>query len=409
MRQPLTVCDVVQTYSPISGGVKSYVNDKRAFVAGREDLRQILVIPGEKSSRHTEERTTTYHIASPRLPGSKSYRLLINKAAVDRIVARDKPDVIEVSDAYQPAWFALWAGGNLDIPVVGFYHSDYPRSYGRDLERGLGSDTLGGVVTDAIEGYLASLYNKMAATITSTKLFESRLRDMGVERVVRVPLGCDTDVFRPLDSRAKVLDRLGLPLGTYLLLFVGRFAPMKNISALLAMMEEFGEGERPVHLVLTGDGEDAEVVRRAAESRDDITWIPYASDREELVEVYSAADLFCNPGTHETFGLVSVEAQSCGTRVLGVKDGGMGETLEGEESLIEADAPEAKALADAVRRIRALGEGEESRRLRRERMKRRFSLQRNFRRLFRLYDHVRRRESVERFPTPEQDESLPEV
>jgi glycosyltransferase involved in cell wall biosynthesis len=94
---------------------------------------------------------------------------------------------------------------------------------------------------------------------------------------------------------------------------------------------------------------------------------------------------------------------------LGVKGGGMGETMEGEESLIEADAPEAKALADAVRRIRALGEGEESRRLRRERMKRRFSLQRNFRRLFRLYDHVRRREPVERFPIPEQDESLPEV
>jgi glycosyltransferase involved in cell wall biosynthesis len=52
---------------------------------------------------------------------------------------------------------------------------------------------------------------------------------MGVTNVIHIPLGTDTNIFRPMHSRQEVLTCLGLPENTFLMLYVGRLAGMKNI------------------------------------------------------------------------------------------------------------------------------------------------------------------------------------
>jgi alpha-1,6-mannosyltransferase len=243
-------------------------------------------------------------------------------------------------------------------------------------------------VTGKIETYLIRLYNKMSATVTATRRFKAMLEEMGVTNVVHIPLGTDTNVFRPVDSRNEVLAELGLPEETFLMLYAGRFAGMKNIPELLGMMDHLGDTGRPVHLVLMGDGEFADEVGKASRRRDDVTWLPYTTSTKLLVGRYSAAVLFVNAGTHETFGLVSVEAQACGTRVLGVRGGGMGETLEGEEPLILADSEDPSDLARAVKEVIRLREGKEPRARRRRRILNTFSIRRNFDDLFSFYDRL---------------------
>ncbi len=92
----------------------------------------------------------------------------------------------------------------------------------------------------------------------------------------------------------------------------------------------------------------------------------------------------------ETFGLVSVEAQACGIRVLGVRGGGLEKTLEEEAPLIMAEDASAEALADAMARIRALDEGEDDRMERSRRVRDRFSWDRTFRRMVGLYESLTR-------------------
>jgi alpha-1,6-mannosyltransferase len=147
----------------------------------------------------------------------------------------------------------------------------------------------------------------------------------------------ETDIFSPRRSRGAILDRFGLDDEIFLLFYAGRLAEMKHIESVLSMMARL-TGDRPsYHLIIAGDGELRDEVSAAAEASPHITWIPYIREREELACFYAAADLFIHAGTMETFGLASVEAQACGTRVLGVKGSRLEETLEGEEPLIMAE------------------------------------------------------------------------
>lgn len=386
-----TVCDVVQSWGPKSGGVKRYVKDKARRLERLGGHRHVLIVPEDEDDVREEGVTRVHAIKSLPIVGSKGYHLLLNRSRILETIEAEKPDIIEVGNPYYPAWVALEAGRSRGVPVVGFYHSDFPRSLGDKLVEQVNSLAgLGEVVTGAMESYLAGLYNKMSATVTATRHFEGLLRDMGVTNVVRCPLGTDTEVFKPKDSRAKVFAELGLSEDTMLLLFVGRFAGMKNLEELLAMMDRFTEADGPVHLALVGDGELAPLVRKAHEQRDDVTWLPYTKDAGVLAERYSAADLCINPGVHETFGLVSVEAQACGTRVLGVAGGGMDETLEGEDPRIMAESPDPDHLAAAVRRVRALGEepGGTQAQARRRRMVEKFSIDVNMERIVALYRHL---------------------
>lgn len=381
----LVVCDIVQSYSPISGGVKRYLQHKATYMAAHDGLRHVLVIPGDENDFYIDRNTAVYVIDSPSLVLSRSYRLLVNRSRILEIVASEQPDVIEVDNAYIPAWISLEAQETFSVPLVGFYHSDYPRALGMELGRVVRSETVDSMLTKAIEFYLAGLYNRMRCTVTATRQFERYLKNMGVSCVERIPLCTDVDVFRPVDSRQKVLSELHLPEDTYLILFVGRLAEMKNLPETFAMLDALGEDAHGVHLLVVGDGEERDMVLEETNKRHNTTWLRYVHDPQRLAELYAAADLLVNAGIHETFGLVSLEAQACGARVLGVRGGGMDETLEGEEPLILAESETPEDLADAVRRIRALREGPEAAARRRERIVRNYSINATFDALIDLY------------------------
>ncbi len=398
----LKCADMVQSWSPISGGVKRYVRDKMRAYARRDDIQHVLVIPGPEDRRTVEGPSTIYEIASPEMPFSKSYRILHNYEKVRTILEMEHPDVVEVGDAYLPAWFALWASKDLHFPVVGYYHSDYPRAWGESVGEALQMDWAGELALDVFEGYLVGLYNRMACTISATWTFQRLLTRMGVDTVARIPLGTDTEHFTPRHSRTAIRQQLALDAATTLLLYVGRFHPMKNLPALLGMMEILNANEHDCHLVCIGDGEEIDMVTEAAAQHQNITRLDYLADQDALAEWYSAADLFINAGTHETFGLVSLEAQACGTRVLGVRGGGMDETLEGETPEIFAATPTPEALAEAVQRILALERDDEATRAaRRERIEERFSLDVTVGRLVELYQAVAQGASLAPFTAEE--------
>jgi alpha-1,6-mannosyltransferase len=225
----------------------------------------------------------------------------------------------------------------------------------------------------------------MDATVVSTRRFLGILGGMGVRNLVHIPLGTDATMFCPVDSRAAVRRELGVEPQTPLLLYAGRMGREKNVRSLLGMMDCLGARDVRAHLVLVGDGELRKAVKRAAAASPAITWLPYSREPQRLRELYSAADLFVHAGTAETFGLVSLEAQACGTRVLAVKDGGMEETLAEERPPVLAPDHSPEALADCVRRILAAGDTHEHRRLRRDHVKRTFDSAQTCQRLLDLY------------------------
>jgi alpha-1,6-mannosyltransferase len=90
-----------------------------------------------------------------------------------------------------------------------------------------------------------------------------------------------------------------------------------------------------------------------------VKWIEYCTDPAELARYYRAADLFVHPGTQETFGLVALESQACGTPVVGIRGSRLdGIILHDQEGWADTDS--AAALAEAIeqfsrRDLRTLG------------------------------------------------------
>ena len=196
--------------------------------------------------------------------------------------------------------------------------------------------------------YIVKLYNRMSVTVVASRRLQKVLTDCGIHRVVCIPLGTDVGVFRPnAEGGSEIRRELGLEDNDRLLLYVGRLAREKNIRSLIGMMQEINRDssdESRTHLLLVGDGEQRGIVEKAAAQRNDVTWRRYCTSSDILTAYYSAADLYVHAGVYETFGITSLEAQACGTRVLAVRGGGLDDTVAGELRCVKADSHSAAAI-----------------------------------------------------------------
>lgn len=101
---------------------------------------------------------------------------------------------------------------------------------------------------------------------------------------------------------------------------------------------------------MIGDGPERDHLLSLQERCGNVSWIRYCSDSADLARYYRAADLFVHPGIEETFGLVALESQACGTPVVGIRGSYMDRIIFHEqESWGRENSPE--ALADAIEEL----------------------------------------------------------
>ncbi|BET65226.1 glycosyltransferase family 1 protein [Opitutales bacterium ASA1] len=393
----MKICDIAQFYSPLSGGVKRYLLDKQRFLSGCAGAHHLLIIPSHRDAVTRTQSATIHEVRSPRLIGSRSYRLLVARKRILEIVLAERPDLIEVGDPYRTAWIGLEAGKSLGIPVVAFYHSDFPRAMGRTVRRFAGG-WIEDMVSRPIQRYIVRLYNRMDATVVSSSRLCDILGACGIRRIVRTPLGTDIHRFQPQPSRDRVRGELGLAEDARLLLFVGRMAREKNIKNLVAALDRLPADAPPAHLLLVGDGELHEWVVEQVGRRNNLSWMPYCESAQRLADLYSAADLFVHAGRYETFGLVSLEAQACGCPVLAIREGGVEDTLHGEEPRWLANDGTPDALGATIGRFLRVGDSPAARLARRRRIERNFSIDSTFQRMHALYLHLVEHRSLDGFP-----------
>jgi D-inositol-3-phosphate glycosyltransferase len=160
-----------------------------------------------------------------------------------------------------------------------------------------------------------------------------RMYDADPSRVVTINPGVDLEVFRP-GSQSSARRALGLPAGRAVLLFVGRIQPLKAPDVLLraaARMVEADPQLRDRLLIAvvggpSGSGLAApEHLQHLADSLGIRDLVRFARPvaQEQLAEWYRAADVTVVPSYSESFGLVAVESQACGTPVVAAAVGGL--------------------------------------------------------------------------------------
>lgn len=390
----MKICDLTQFYSPVSGGVKRYVHEKVAYIHEHAPGEEhVLIIPGEADGMSLAgPRAKIYTIKSPLISRTSRYRALLRLGAVERILEKELPDVIESGDPYQMAWKALASGRGLGIPVVGFYHSHFPEAYLRTTAKFFGG-TVTEFAMDFARRYVRNLYNRFARTLVPSPALGAVLRDWGVENVENIDLGVNTRIFTPAaPAEEQVATRrdLGVPADAMLLLYVGRLAAEKNTRVLLEAFRLLRAGQPGrFHLLIVGDGtQRGDLEKLRADLAPAVSWLPYCGDSAQLARLYRAADLFVHPGVQETFGLVALEAQACGTPVIGIRGSYMDRIIHSDQTLWAGEnsaASLARAIVETsgenLARIGAAAGAE---------VARRYSWRRVFDRLFAIYREAAR-------------------
>ena len=346
--EPLRVCDLVQFHSPISGGVKRFIEDKCRYFSDFPEVSHVVIVPGANDACERRGRSRVHVVRSPRLIGSASYRILHDQRRIEQVVVPFRPHVIEVGDPYLTAWIGRRLARRLGCRIVGFYHSDYPRAWHRTIERFFGP-WAGDRFERGVTAYLRRLYTGMDALVVASRRLETHWRSRGLRSKVHfIPLGVDTAQFRPRpELRSATRAAWGLPERAPVLLYVGRLAREKRIDWLVQVHRRLLHEQPELRLVLIGDGEWRK--RVSAWSRDEprLVWQPYLGSSAALAAAFSSADVFVHAGLGETFGLSVLEAQACGCPVVACRGSGLDDTvlpLPGN-ACVPADDPVAWAEA----------------------------------------------------------------
>jgi D-inositol-3-phosphate glycosyltransferase len=182
-------------------------------------------------------------------------------------------------------------------------------------------------------------------------------------RIDVVPPGVDLDTFTPGPADRAAL---GIPADAAVLLFVGRIQPLKGPQVLLRAIERIGATDRPLHVVVLGapsgtglaDPRWLHDLSRSLGIEDSVRFVPPVG-RSTLAAYYRAADITVVPSYNESFGLVALESQACGTPVVAASVGGLPTAVADDVSgvLVEGHDPEAwaKVLGDLLSSPERLG------------------------------------------------------
>lgn len=347
----MKIVDVCAFYAPKGGGVRTYVEQKLA--AGPALGHEIVIIaPGEYD--HCEMRGPGARIewvGGPRFPLDRKYRYFEDIAALHRCLDRERPDFVEASSPWRSALaVGDWLG---PAPRALIMHADPVAAYAYRWFEGVASVT---TIDRSLEWgwrYFRRLDRAFDVVVSASKSLSIRLRGAGLRRVMTNPMGVEAGLFSPTlrDSalRARMLARCALPPDASLLIGVGRHAPEKRwpmiVKAVMAV-----SFDRPVGLILVGDGRDRGRVMREIDGNPHIHLLSPIGNRLELARLMASCDALVHGCEAETFSMVAAEAAASGLPLIVPDRGGASDHAGTEGGFCFASADPADA-ARAIRRF----------------------------------------------------------
>lgn len=279
-------------------------------------------------------------------------------------------EVLRVETAHEPGWYDAvhshyWLSGQVGalardrwrVPLI---HSMHTMAKVKNLALAEGDtpEPLARVIGEE------QVVEAADVLVANTDLEAHQLVDLyeaDPSRVAVVHPGVDLDRFTPA-SPAQARQQLGLPPDALVLLFAGRIQPLKAPDVLLravAVLLERTPGlrERIVVPIVGGPSgtglerpESLAALAAQLGIADLVRFVPPVT-QAELAPWYAAATLVAVPSYNESFGLVAVEAQACGTPVVAAAVGGLTTAVAHGRSGLLVDGHDPERWADALTRV----------------------------------------------------------
>lgn len=274
-----------------------------------------------------------------------------------RIVKDENYDVIH-SHYWISGKVAMPAAKELGIPLVHTMHT-MARVKNLNLAEG---ETPEPMIRVQGETQVVAAANALVANTDAEAASLVSLYDACPDIVHVVSPGVDLYTFTPGQGRNAARAIVGLPQDSLVVSFVGRIQPHKGPEILIRAISELVKHspllrhKLIVNIVGGASGANTEEVDRLKElatwlAIDDVVRFAPPVPRADLVQWYRAADLVVVPSYSESFGLVALESQACGTPVVATAVGGLRTAVADGISGVLVDGHDPKAWSSVIARL----------------------------------------------------------
>lgn len=178
-----------------------------------------------------------------------------------------------------------------------------------------------------------SIEESDGVTAVSNYLKNKTIEEFGIKRDIRVIHNfVDTIRFRRLNTHcarnhyAREAEKI--------LIHISNFRPVKRVSDVVRIFERVRQ-KIPSKLILVGEGPERIFIRQLVKELKLLDDVHFLCQQEYIESLLACADVLLLPSEQESFGLVALEAMSCGVPVIGTKTGGLPEVvIDGETGFL---------------------------------------------------------------------------
>ena len=211
--------------------------------------------------------------------------------------------------------------------------------------------------TQVVAAADALIANTDAEAASLVSLYEACPDNVSV-----VSPGVDLYTFTAGNGRKAAREAVGLPQDAHILAFVGRIQPHKGPEVLIRAVAEMLNHSphlRPKLITVIMGGASGSGVGEVERLKDLVSWLNISDvvrfenpvPRAQIPQWYRAADLVCVPSYSESFGLVALEAQACGTPVVATAVGGLRTAVADGISGVLVDGHDPRAWSSVLARL----------------------------------------------------------
>ncbi|MCA1009544.1 glycosyltransferase family 4 protein [Halobacillus halophilus] len=246
------------------------------------------------------------------------------------------PDIVHIATPFSMGLTGLYCAKKLNIPIVGSYHTNFDRYLEYyNLQ----------YLSKWMWKYLKWFYRDFQRTFVPSYHTRTELNLKGFHNIAIWSRGVDCTRFHPSINNM-ILKDYDDSKPTFLLTYVGRVAPEKDLDILMDVARDLPEPyKNKVHWLIVGEGPLLKELQK--EKLPNITFTGYVHG-SELANIYANSTLFIFPSTTETFGNVVLEALACGTPVVASKSGGVQEIIQSGKTGILCDPRNSSQMIDAI-------------------------------------------------------------
>lgn len=168
------------------------------------------------------------------------------------------------------------------------------------------------------------------------------------KNVRNIPLGINPNHFKKIQNTDDVIrKRHGIPSQFQIILSVARLVPLKNYPYVLQALRAMKKNKADFVYLIVGEGPEREKLQNlidAYDLKDNVRLIGPVINND-LLSYYNAADIFILASSYESFGIVLLEAMSCGLPVIATDVGGMRQIVKPDYNgfLVQLNHPQSFA------------------------------------------------------------------